>query len=1090
MTPKLFGCLIVSAAFAFAQSSITGLNPSRARAGSPATPLAISGKTLGSTASVSWTTPDGRKVSFSPSQVAAAQVSASIPAALLSTAGTAQVALADGAGVLTNQLPFTIGTPLMSVPSTQLPSGAVGATYSSVVLAAANGTAPYSWKLLHGGLPAGMSLDPNGTVSGIPSVPGGFAFAAQATDANHAKAVGTITISIAAAPLQITVGATFPAGIATTEYPSQILTATGGIAPYTFRITGALPAGLSFSNGQITGTPTTAGSSTFTIGVTDSASTPQTASISAQLTIKPAQTDLILDLNNASFAITTGSSAVPPPDVFTVSSSVATKAINYSTIVTPAVPWLTVTSGASLASSPTPNTINVSLSNAALSLAAAATPYQTSIVVTCLAPATCAGNTQSIAVSLTVTAAPPQLSVLSSVLTFIGSSANPQRSTQAVDLQNTGGGSISITSVTAADLWLTIGSLPATLAGGPPVSIPVTADPTGLKPGYYKTSIDVVTSAGRASIPASIQVLPTAAMTLSPAGTEVNSVTGNAPGNTSGSFGVGVASSAVTAFTATVLPGAPWLTVTRGTGTAISAFSGAVSYAIDPVAAAALAPQAYYGIIRVTAPGVANSPQDFLVVLNVAAATSPALPDPQPAGLLFIASTGTPAAQTVQLFASAKTAVPYEASATTTDGRSWLSVTPATGTTSAAAPAQSSIAVSLTGLAAGVYRGGVNYSYSGVSVRTVNVTLIVQPQAATVTTTGATGSLGPRATTLCTPTQVVPAQTGLVNNFAAPASWPTPMTILLVDNCGNPVTNGQIEADFSTSDPPLFFTAKDRSSGIYSATWTPRATSSVISITAKASATGLTGTTLLLAGQVKPNVAPSVNAHAVLNIFDPEVGGALSPGTVIQIYGNGLANQPIAPGVIPLQTTVSGTTVIIGGISAPLFYVSSGQINAQIPFELSPDQQYDVIVYANGAPTIPEPIQLTAAAPGVLTFFSGETIAQHQAGGFVSDDSPAIPGEFLVFYVAGMGPIDTTVSTGGGAPGLNPGDPLAHPTNVPTLTLDGKDLPIAFSGLTPGLVGLYQINFQVPLDAKNGNLDLVLSQNGGGSSTSTLPVYQ
>ncbi len=92
-------------------------------------------------------------------------------------------------------------------------------------------------------------------------------------------------------------------------------------------------------------------------------------------------------------------------------------------------------------------------------------------------------------------------------------------------------------------------------------------------------------------------------------------------------------------------------------------------------------------------------------------------------------------------------------------------------------------------------------------------------------------------------------------------------------------------------------------------------------------------------------------------------------------------------------------------------------------------------------------------APGVLTFVSGETIAQHQAGGYVSDDSPAIPGEYLVFYVAGMGPLNVPVPSGGGAPGLI-GDSPATTLNTPVLTLDNNPVNLTFSGLTPGAVGL------------------------------------
>src|SRR4029077_435574 len=91
-----------------------------------------------------------------------------------------------------------------------------------------------------------------------------------------------------------------------------------------------------------------------------------------------------------------------------------------------------------------------------------------------------------------------------------------------------------------------------------------------------------------------------------------------------------------------------------------------------------------------------------------------------------------------------------------TDGSSWLSVDPASGMTSAAAAAQSKISGNPTGLGNGVYHGGVNYSIAG-QVRTVNITLIVAAPAAGPAISGVSGkAVSPG----CTPTQIIPTQTG------------------------------------------------------------------------------------------------------------------------------------------------------------------------------------------------------------------------------------------------------------------------------------------------------------------------------------------
>src|SRR5262249_15383500 len=143
------------------------------------------------------------------------------------------------------------------------------------------------------------------------------------------------------------------------------------------------------------------------------------------------------------------------------------------------------------------------------------------------------------------------------------------------------------------------------------------------------------------------------------------------------------------------------------------------------------------------------------------------------------------------------------------------------------------------------------------------------------------------ATPGCTATQLVPTQTGLVSNFSAPASWPTPLEIRLFNDCGGTVTNGQIVATFSNGDAPLSLALADRAAGLYSGTWTPRHTTSQITIAARATAPGFVAATTQINGQVAPNAAPALNPGGTLHIFNPQVGGSVGPGNIIQIYGSG-----------------------------------------------------------------------------------------------------------------------------------------------------------------------------------------------------------
>jgi len=330
----------------------------------------------------------------------------------------------------------------------------------------------------------------------------------------------------------------------------------------------------------------------------------------------------------------------------------------------------------------------------------------------------------------------------------------------------------------------------------------------------------------------------------------------------------------------------------------------------------------------------------------------------------------------------------------------------------------------------------------------------------------------------------VPTQTGLTSNFSAAAAWPTPLTIRLLDTCGTAIGNGQVVATFSNGDPPLILAAIDTATGLYSGTWTPRRTSSQVTIQARASVPGYTTATAQIAGQVAPNTAPVLAPNGTFDIFHPQVGAGLGPGNIVQIYGSGLSGQTSSPVVLPLPTEVNGTSVLIGGVTAPLFYVSPGQIDAQIPFELTAGKQYQVIVSANGALTTPQPIQLTPAVPAILQFTSGAVVAQHGDGTLITDAAPAVPGENIVIYLTGLGATDIPVASGA----ASPLDPLARVVDTPVMTMNGNTIPVQFAGLTPGLVGLYQINFQVPETTPNGNYELLISQSGTVSNKTFIAV--
>jgi prepilin-type N-terminal cleavage/methylation domain-containing protein len=174
--------------------------------------------------------------------------------------------------VVNQALSITIYSPL-SITTTSLPNGTVGSAYSQT-LAASGGATPYSWSLSSGSLPAGLSLSSGGSITGAPVSAGTSNFTVQATDsANPTQNTATKALSITINYNFSITTASLPDGNVGTAY-SQTLNASGGVVPYTWSISaGSLPAGLTLSSaGVISGTPTTGGTSNFTVRVTDNAS--------------------------------------------------------------------------------------------------------------------------------------------------------------------------------------------------------------------------------------------------------------------------------------------------------------------------------------------------------------------------------------------------------------------------------------------------------------------------------------------------------------------------------------------------------------------------------------------------------------------------------------------------------------------------------------------------------------------------------------------------------------------------------------------------------------------------------------------------
>lgn len=176
----------------------------------------------------------------------------------------------------------------------------------------------------------------------------------------------------------------------------------------------------------------------------------------------------------------------------------------------------------------------------------------------------------------------------------------------------------------------------------------------------------------------------------------------------------------------------------------------------------------------------------------------------------------------------------------------------------------------------------------------------------------------------------------------------------------------------------------------------------------------------------------------------------LSAGSIISIFGTGLAGSAIQATALPLPTDLGGASVKINGVAAPLFYVSPNQINLQVPWEIAPGAA-TITATLNGATSLNPPISTTisAASPGVFAVV-------HADGSAVTPSSPAKANEVVLVYANGLGAVNGTVQTG------QPATAAAATRTAATATVGQFKAAVQYAGLAPGWVGLYQVNVQLP----------------------------
>ncbi|MBI3693435.1 MAG: hypothetical protein HY238_01150 [Acidobacteria bacterium] len=217
----------------------------------------------------------------------------------------------------------------------------------------------------------------------------------------------------------------------------------------------------------------------------------------------------------------------------------------------------------------------------------------------------------------------------------------------------------------------------------------------------------------------------------------------------------------------------------------------------------------------------------------------------------------------------------------------------------------------------------------------------------------------------------------------------------------------------------------------------------------------------------------------------------VAPGSLVSIFGQSLAAVQAVATVAPLPTTLpetGGTSVrVIAGPSTfqmPLFFVSSGQINAQLPVEVPAGGPATVVVKVGEQESAPLTINVSVAEAGIFTYGDNRAVAVNQDGKLNGPGDAAPRGTVITVYLTGQGELRPAVPTGRPAPQ----DVLSRSAFDVSATIGGVPARVEFLGATPGFVALSQANITVPESAPTGDQPLVIDVAGHTSNRAVITI--
>ncbi len=598
------------------------------------------------------------------------------------------------------------------------------------------------------------------------------------------------------------------------------------------------------------------------------------------------------------------------------------------------------------------------------------------------------------------------------------------------------GGDLPFTASVSGGQWLTVTPAPGTA----PPTLLLVPNPGGLAPGTYSATVSI-----SPIVPASLPNLQSATATIT-ASLTVSASPLISAGSVSWSVLPGISTNPTTTWISTnggpvpftVVPpaGAAWFTVAPLSGTT----PAVLTFTADALGTTDFS--RYSASVLVRGPNNTASIPVSLAASFPGNLAPPVVFTADPAGVSFLLSSAPATSQTQGVHVQPASAS-LQATSQASNGGDWLTAVFADGS-----PGTLNISASTANLIAGSYSGEVTITELGQSssLQIPVVLHVYDPPSPQTVLTAAVSSQTISVTS--SDTQVYFTVEGASANSN------------VFD--GRLLTPATLQYAASPNLPP----------GVYQWNvvihWINGDLTIPVSATVPAPATAL------------PSVASVLNAGDQASFLP-----VLVPGEIMSIYGlnlgaatAGLAHD--ASGKVVTQ--LGGTSVLIGGVPAPLLYVSPTQVNFVVPYEVSGSNTAIMQIVTSGGSITTAPLTVSASAPGIFTIptVQSQAAVLNQDSSVNSLDNPAARGSVIQIFATGGGQTSPPGVTGS-VTGANPSTQVL-PVSV---TVGGVDAPVQFAGSAPDAVaGLLQVNALLPAGVPIGSrIPIVLTVGGVASGS-------